>query len=134
MSSLVKFDIIKYGVQAGIGFGSMLLYDVYVEGLSLEGFGMSDGYSFVIASLASAVLYDFLSSYLPFLDNGGLSSMFFRPLLNAFVYMYVYNMITAPTYIGVRDNMKNLVIGALLSLFISFVESPIASLFGLRIM
>jgi len=110
-----SYDFVKYSSQAVVGALLISLYDVFVEGyeLKLNGFVSSDAFSMAISVVISNLAYDVISGLVPFLEKSNFMGQIAHPILNAIVYMYVYNMMTAGVYRGNRDNTNLMIVGSI---------------------
>ena len=129
-----SYDFVKYSSQAVVGALLISLYDVFVEGyeLKLNGFVSSDAFSMAISVVISNLAYDVISGLVPFLEKSNFMGQIAHPILNAIVYMYVYNMMTAGVYRGNRDNTNLMIVGSIGQLLIDYSQAPLMSLFGLK--
>jgi hypothetical protein len=109
-----QYDLVKYGSQAIVGALLISAYDVFVEGyeLKLNGFVSSDATSMAIAVIISNLVYDISSSIVPYLNKNNFVGKLTQPVLNGIIYLYVYNMMTAGVYRGIRDNTRLAIIGS----------------------
>lgn len=130
---MYQFDLVKYATHALVGYGGMLAYDVFVEGRDYNGgFAMKDAMTFGISSLISSLTCEVLCSFVPYLNEGNLHGYIVNPVLSGVIYLILYDYMVAPTYVGVRDSSTNFFVSSVLTLLVSYVENPIASLFGLK--
>lgn len=129
-----QYDLVKYSSQAVVGALLISAYDVFVEGyeFKLNGFVSSDAFSMATSVIISNLVYDVISSLVPFLDKNNFVGQLTHPILNAIVYMYIYNMMTAGVYRGNRDNTNLLIVGSIGQLLIEYSQKPLMSLFGLQ--
>lgn len=127
-----QYDLVKYGSQAIVGALLISAYDVFVEGyeLKLNGFVSSDATSMAIAVIISNLVYDISSSIVPYLNKNNFVGKLTQPVLNGIIYLYVYNMMTAGVYRGIRDNTRLAIIGSVGQLLIEYSQAPLMSLFG----
>ena len=124
-----KFDLIKYGTKSIISLGAVYLYDQYVDDRG-SAFSLTDGYTAALSFLASDILIDILSAYIPYLGDQSFVGQISRPLLNGIIYMYLYDMLVNSKFQNVRSASENILMGAVSSLLIGYVQSPLSSLFG----
>ena len=130
---LNNFDLMKYGTHALVSYGGMLAYDVLVEGKSIsEGFTMSDAATFAISSVVADVSYDVLSGLVPYINEGSMTGMLANHILQAVVYMYLYDVMVDKKYPYYRSKSSALYVGAILSILLGYFQNPILSIFGLR--
>lgn len=127
-----QYDLYKYGSHAVVGALLITAYDVFVENYELKwnGFVRSDATSMALSVVISNLVYDVVSSLVPFLNKNNFVGQLAQPVLNGIVYMYVYNMMTAGLYRGARDNTKEFFVGSIGQLLIEYAERPLMSLFG----
>ncbi len=83
-----------------------------------------------VSVVISNLVYDIVSSLLPYLHKNNFVGQLAHPVLNGIVYMYVYNMMTAGVYRGARDNTKEFFVGSIGQLLIEYSQAPLMSLFG----
>ena len=124
-----NFDLMKYVSKGAVGFGLYTLYDGLVEGIGFNEISYKDGLTFALSSVAAEWTADLISGFLSVNENS-ISFMISRPLLTGIIYMYLYNYMLREEYEGGRDNMRNIVMGALAEVLLGYVANPIASLFG----
>lgn len=128
-----NFDLMRYGSNALLSYVGIMAYDVLVEGRSVnEAFVMNDASTFAIANIASNVAFDLVSGFIPLLNDNSLINMLSKPILNAIVYMYLYDTMVSKKYPYYRDDTKALYVGAIGNLLVGYLENPIASLFGIK--
>ena len=63
-----RFDLIKYATKGITTIGVVYLYDQYVEDRG-SAFSMTDSYTAALSFLASDILIDILSTYIPYLGD-----------------------------------------------------------------
>ena len=130
----MSLEISNLVMNAGFAYGGLTLYDVFANGkLFSESFTMNDGAAFALSVIVSNYAYDILSSFVPYLNDVYVIKLISKPLLNGLVYQYFYNMIVADKFPYERDGTKTLIIGALGSLLLNYLNSPLLSLFGYRV-
>ena len=128
---MMNFDLMKYGTHALIGMAGIYAYDSLIDKKD-NAFIMQDVYSIGITAVVSDISVEVITGFLPYLNNKSLPSMLLTPVLNGIVYMYLYNYMVADIFRGNRDSTKAFFVESLISLFTSYLENPIASLFGYR--
>ena len=124
----MRFDLMKYGTHAIIGFLGIYSYDTFIDNKE-NGYSMRDGYTLAISTVVSDVASEVLTGFLPYLQSNSLPGMLLRPILNGIIYMY---LMVDNIYRGNRNSTKTFIVGSLISLFTSYLENPIASLFGYK--
>lgn len=130
----MKYDIMRYSSHSLVAMGSLVLYDVFVDGRGFtEGFTMDDAITIGVSTLATNLLYDVLSGLLPYLYENNVFGMISRPILTGLVYMYMYDWMMSNKYSGYRENTKTFYIGAVGCLLVRYIESPVLSLFGMNV-
>ena len=125
---MYNFDLIKYASKGLVGFGLYTLYDGLVEGIGFNEISYKDGLTFALSTVAAEWTADLISGFMPMNENS-ISFMISRPLLTGIIYMYLYNYMLREEFEGGRDNMRNVVMGALGEVILGYVANPIASLF-----
>jgi len=131
---MMTYDLTKYSTHALIGFAGVVAYDTLIEGYKLDGgFSYNDAATFALSTVVSNVTYDILSSFLPYLNEGSLPGLIGKPLINALVYSYMFDMMLNKKYPGIRDSTNAFVVGAIGDLLLGYVESPILALFGVKL-
>lgn len=128
---MMNFDLMKYGTHALIGMAGIYAYDSLIDKKD-NAFIMQDVYAIGITAVVSDISVEVITGFLPYLNNKSLPSMLLTPVLNGIVYMYLYNYMVGKLFIGNRSSSKAFFVGSLVSLFTSYLENPIASLFGYR--
>ena len=126
-----RFDLMKYATKSITTLGVVYLYDYYVDDKG-PAYSLTDSYTAALSFIAGDILIDILQAYIPYLNDQSVIGMISKPLLNALIYMYLYNMIVNQKFQNVRNNNEILVMGALSSLIIGYIESPLSVLFGYR--
>ncbi len=130
---MINFDLMRYGTHALVGYGSLLAYDVLIEGYKLDGgFAMSDAASFAVSTVVSNLAYDLLSSVLPYINENNISGMITKPVLNGIIYMYLFDYMTNKRYPGSRDATSAFLVGSIGCVISYYIENPLLSLFGIR--
>ena len=131
---MMSYDLTKYTSHAVIGFAGIIAYDTLIEGYKIDGgFAYSDASTFALSTIISNVSYDILSNFLPYLNEGSLPGVIGKPLINALVYSYMFDMMLSRKYPGNRDSTNAFIVGSVGDLLLGYVESPIMALFGVRI-
>jgi hypothetical protein len=128
---MISFDLMKYGTHALIGFAGIYAYDSFIDGKD-NAFAMKDGYTLALSTIVADVTAEVITGFLPYLQNNSLPSMLLTPLLNGIVYMYLYDSMVGNVFRGNRNASKAFMVGSLISLLTSYLENPIASLFGYK--
>ena len=124
-----QYDLMKYSSHSLVAMGSIVLYDVFVDGRSLtEGFTQNDAITIGLSTLATNVIFDVVSGLVPYLNENSTIGMISRPLLTGLVYSYMYEYMMSDRYEGYRTNMQVFYIGAIGCLFVRYVEAPVLSL------
>jgi hypothetical protein len=126
---MIRFDTAKYLSKGAVAFGLFSVYDVLIDGKDFSGYGMRDGATFALSTIAAEWAADLLSGVWN-MDDRSVSGMLTRPLLNGIVYMYLYNYMIRPEYESVRDNTNNFVMASLSEVLLSYVSNPFISLFS----
>ena len=126
---MYNIDLMKYVSKGAVEFGLYTLYDGLVEGIGFNEISYKDGLTFALSSVAAEWAADLISGVWSMNENS-VSFMISRPLLTGIIYMYLYNYMLREEYEGGRDNMRNVVMGALGEVLLGYVANPIASLFG----
>ena len=126
-----RFDLMKYATKSITTLGVVYLYDYYVDDKG-PAYSLTDSYTAALSFIAGDILIDVLQAYIPYLNDQSVIGMISKPLLNALIYMYLYNMIVNQKFQNVRNNNEILVMGALSSLIIGYIESPLSVLFGYK--
>jgi hypothetical protein len=86
---MLKFDIPNYLTKGGISFGLMLLYNTVIDNNSVTSkYALTDSLTFSLSNISTIAIKDILSNF--YNSYEGLSSMVINPLLNGFLYMYLY--------------------------------------------
>ncbi len=130
---MINFDLMRYGTHALVGYGSLLAYDIFIEGYKFDGgFAMSDAATFAVATVVSNLGYDLLSSVVPYINESNFAGMITRPVLNGIIYMYLFDYMTNRKYPGSRDTTSAFLVGSLGCVIAYFIENPLLSLFGYR--
>ena len=93
---------------------------------------MKDALTFGISSEVSSLACEVLCSLVPYLNEGNLHGYIVNPVLSGVIYLMLYDYMVSPSYNGFRDTSTNFFVGSVLTLLVSYVENPIASLFGLK--
>jgi hypothetical protein len=128
-----NFDLVKYGSHAVVAYLGLTAYDVFVEGKTFtESFTMNDAGTFALSTVVSNLAFEVVSGMLPYFNEGSISGMIGKPLLNGIVYMYLYNSFVDGKYPYTRDGMKAFYIGAIGSLLVGYLENPLMGLFSIR--
>ena len=128
---MIQFDLMKYGSHALVSFAVIYGYDYFIDNKE-NGFTMKDGYTIVISSVVSDITVEVITGFLPYLQNNSLPSMLLNPVINGLVYMKLYSYMVDNIYRGNRNSTKAFFIGSIISLLTSYLENPLASLFGYR--
>ena len=130
---MIKLDFMKYLSKGAVAFGIFSAYDVFVENREFNGFASKDGLTFALSTVAAEWSADLLSGVWNMNENS-ITGMISKPLLNGFIYMYLYNYMVRDNYEGGNDNSRNFIMAALGDVLLGYVANPIASLFsGVRI-
>lgn len=132
--NLNNYDLMKYSTHSLVAMGSIVLYDVFVDGRSLtEGFTQNDAITIGLSTLATNVIFDVVSGVIPYLNENSTVGMISRPLLTGLVYSYMYEYLMSERYSGYRQNSQVFYIGAVGCLFVRYIEAPVLSLlFGMK--
>jgi hypothetical protein len=124
-----KFDTVKYLSKSAVAFGLFAVYDVFVEGREFSGFGLRDGATFALSTVAAEWSADLLNGFWN-MNESSVSGMITKPLLNGIFYMYLFNYFVRPEYEGSKDNTSNFVMAAFGEVLLSYIANPLTSLFG----
>ncbi len=125
----MNFDIMRYSSHSLVAMGSIVLYDVFVDGRSFtEGFTQNDAITIGLSTLATNVIFDVVSGLVPYLNENSAVGMVSRPLLTGLVYMYMYDYMMSERYEGYRNKSQVFYIGAIGCLFVRYIEAPVLSL------
>ncbi len=132
---MLKFDIPNYLTKGGISFGLMLLYNTVIDNNSVTSkYALTDSLTFSLSNISTIAIKDILSNF--YNSYEGLSSMVINPLLNGFLYMYLYEYFLKNQLeywrLNLRSNNTNFMIGAGGNILISWISNPLLSLFGLK--
>ncbi len=132
---MLKFDIPNYLTKGGMWFGIMLLYNTVIDKNSFTWkYALTDWLTFSLASITTLALKDVLSNFYNSYD--GMASMVINPVLNGFLYMYLYEYFLknqlAFSRLNIRRNTTNFMLGAGGNILISWFSNPLLWLFGLK--
>ena len=131
MSFIVQ-DYVKYISKPILASGAITLYNLFIQG-----YGIKDDILIYDAGimggsvLTSKLLNDLLVDTLK-ISEKSVQYILIQPVLNAFIYTYIYNFIIRNKYLGrkhMRDNNINYVIGSAIPLLLSFIENPLVNFF-----
>lgn len=123
----------KYATHSAIAATGIALFDVFVDGRSFsESFVRDDAMTAAVAILTSSFVFDVVSGLLPYLHDNNSLSMISKPLLVGLVYMMLYDYFMMNRYNNYRENSKAFYIGAIGSLLLNYINSPLLSLFGIQ--
>ena len=130
---MLQFDIPKYLTHASVGFLAFTAYDTLIESRDFRQFSLYDGGTYALSSVISLWASDLLCSAWGGSDTS-LQCMLSKPLINAIVYLYLYDMIVKPNNEEIRNRTSTelLVMGSLGDVVLRYVENPLASLFGYK--
>lgn len=129
---MLRFDLMRYGTHALIGYAGILAYDSLIDGRTIsESFTMNDAATFAVSTIVSSIGLEVVSNIMPILNEGYLG-MVSGPVINGLVYMYMYDSFVGKRYQYYRDDMKAFYVGSIGLLLLKYVESPVLSLFGMR--
>ena len=130
---MFKYDLMNYVGHAAVGYGALLVYDVFVEGVNIQSsYVMRDGLVFGLSTIASTLASDVISGLVPFINEGSFGGMTSRPLLNGLIYMWLYDYMIVGKYGEARSNEKSFMVGAILCLITGYLHNPLMSIFGVR--
>ena len=133
---MLKLDFAKYLTKGGLSFVAMAAYDMIIDGYKLtNSYLLEDSFTFAIsnvtASAGSDLLLDLIGG-----SYDGLGHMIAEPLLNGYLYMYLYNSFIRNkieySRLNKRDNTNNFVMGAVSNVLLKWFTNPIYSLFGVK--
>ena len=130
---MFQFDITKYLTHASVGFMAVTAYDSFIEGRDFRQFSLLDGGTYALSSVISLWASDLLCSAWGGSSNS-LQCMMSKPLINAIVYLYLYDMIVKPSNEEYRNRSSTelLVMGSLGDVVLRYLENPLTSLFGYK--
>ena len=133
---MLKLDFAKYLTKGGLSFVAMAAYDMIIDGYKLtNSYLLEDSFTFAIsnvtASAGSDLLLDIIGG-----SYDGLGHMLAEPLLNGYLYMYLYNSFIRNkieySRLNKRDNTNNFVMAAVSNVLLKWLTNPIYSLFGVK--
>ena len=132
---MLKFDIPNYLTKGGIWFGVMLLYNTVVEKNNVtSNYALTDSLTFSLSNITTLAVKDILSNF--YNSYEGMASMIINPILNGFIYMYLYDYFLknqlAFSRLKLRNNNTNFMLGAGGNILIAWFSNPLLSLFGLK--
>ncbi len=112
---MLKFDIPNYLTKGGISFGLMLLYNTVIDKQAITSkYALTDSLTFGLSNIWTIAIKDILSNF--YNSYEGVSSMIISPLLNGFLYMYLYEYFLKNqvgfSRMTMRTNNMNFMIGA----------------------
>jgi len=128
--SLVSLDIVKYASKNLIGAGLIYGFDVFNGAKYSSSIVMYDAAVMGGSVLTSELLKDLIVGMLG-VHNDSLQYKLIEPLLNAFVYSYMYNFFVASKFpqLTKRTQMNNLILSGAISMLLIYFENPIIGLF-----
>jgi len=132
---MLKFDIPNYLTKGGIWFGAMLLYNMVVDKNNFTSkYALTDSLTFSLSNITTLAIKDILANF--YNSYEGMASMIINPVLNGFLYMYLYDYFVknqlAFSRLNIRSNNINFMLGAGGNILIAWFSNPLLSLFGLK--
>lgn len=129
---MIRFDLYKYVTHASIGFVGIAAYDYFIDGKQLtESFTIEDATTYALTTLVTNLAVEVTSGVLPYLNEGTFAGTITSPVINGLVYMYLFDTMVKNKYPYSRDSSKEFYIGAFGALLVSYLQSPLMSLFGM---
>lgn len=128
--SMVNLDIVKYASKSLIGAGLIYGFDVFNGAKYSSSIVMYDAAVMGGSVLTSELLKDLIVDILG-MNNNSLQHKLIEPLLNAFVYSYMYNFFVASKFpqLTKRTQMNNFLLSGGISMFLIYFENPLIALF-----
>ena len=134
MSSYFQIDLPKYTIKAGLWFLGMSLYNSFVTKIDFMRWEqLKDSAFFALSNVSSGIISDLVFDMIG--NKTGLQGMILEPLINAFVYPYLYDMYIYRSLSGgayVKSNQTNMILGGVGNVILKYVENPLMSLFGIK--
>lgn len=129
---MIRYDLTKYLTHGATAFLGLSAYDVLVDGRRFDNYVVKDGATFALSSISSLWFTDLLADVWAGMSRESIQGMLAKPLINAALYMYLYNYMVRQNYENNRSNNENFVMAGIGDVLLKWIENPIASLFGYR--
>lgn len=134
---MLKLDFVKYLSKGGLSFVAMAAYDMLVEGYKITNpYLLEDSFTFALSSVSASAGSDLLLDLIGG-SYDGLGHMIMEPMLNGYLYMYLYSSFIKNkieySRLNKRDNTNNFVMGAVSNVLLKWFSNPLYSLFGVKL-
>ena len=97
-------------------------------------YALTDSLTFSLSNITTLAIKDILANF--YNSYEGMASMIINPVLNGFLYMYLYDYFVknqlAFSRLNIRSNNINFMLGAGGNILIAWFSNPLLSLFGLK--
>lgn len=134
MSSYFQIDVPKYSIKAALSFLGMSAYNWFVTKIDfMRQEQLKDSAFFALSNVSSGIIWDVVFDMIG--NKTGLQGMILEPLINAFIYPYLYDMYIYRSLYNssyVRTNQSNMILGGVSNIILKYVENPLMSLFGIK--
>ena len=133
---MLKLDYVKYLSKGTISFIAMAAYDMLIEGYQLNNrFLLEDSFTFALSNISASAGSDLLLDLIGG-SYDGLGHMIAEPLLNGYLYMYLYNSMLRNkiefSRVNKRSSTNNFAIAAVSNVLLKWFTNPLYSLFGIK--
>ena len=133
---MLKLDFTKYLTKGGLSFVAMAAYDMIIDNHKLTSkYLLEDSFTFAISNITASAGSDLLLDIIGG-SYDGLGHMLAEPLINGYMYMYLYNSFIRNKIeynrLNKRDNTNNFVMAAVSNVLLKWLTNPIYSLFGVK--
>ena len=131
--NFVYTDMIKYVSKPLMGFTAMYLFNIFgMNNNYKSSIALYDSWIFAGSILVSKLSKDVLMHIIKIDDNEELQYKLIEPIINAFVYAYIYDYFIRSKFSTVykmREKINNYLIASIINLLLGYIENPLNSLF-----
>jgi len=131
MSFIVQ-DYVKYITRPILAATAITLYNIFIQGYDIKDKILIYDAGIMSGSILSTkLLNDLIVDNLKISDKS-LQFSLIQPIVNAFLYTYIYNFVIRNKYLGkkeMRDNNINYIVGGTIAILLSFIENPLVNFF-----
>ena len=131
MSFIVQ-DYVKYITRPILAATAITLYNIFIQGYDIKDKILIYDAGIMASSILSTKLANDIIVDTFKISKSAIQFSLIQPIINAFLYTYIFNFIIRNKYIGkkkIRENNVNYIIGGSTAILLSFVENPLVNFF-----